>query len=225
MQPTDAHALLSEVRAEIGEVERAIREHRFLGALERGEVERGRLEALAGEQLTIISSDRRSFAHLASRFPEPPAGDFCRSMAEGEGIALERLWDLAAWLELGPDQLQAYEPRPQAQAYPAFVSWLALNGSRSDVALAFVANLEAWGANCARVGAALRERFDATDAAVAFFEFFAAPPPDLEERALTVVEQGLAAGESATRARRATRLLQAYELAFWDAIAEERRDG
>jgi len=118
------------------------------------------------------------------------------------------------------DELRAHEPHPGAQAYPAFVAWLALNGSRADVVLAFLANLAAWGENCGNVAAALREAYGAGDDAVAFFDFFASPAEDFEARALEVLDEGLAAGDSPVLARRATRLLQAYELSFWDTLAE-----
>ena len=107
-----------------------------------------------------------------------------------------------------------HEPLAGCQAYPAYVSWLALNGGRADVALAFLVNLEAWGEACRRMAAALRDRHD-----VSFFEFFAEPPAGFAERALAVAEQGLAAGEPEARARRAARLLQAYELLYWDTLA------
>ena len=105
-------------------------------------------------------------------------------------------------------------PRPQP------VAWLALNGSRADVALAFLANLAVWGENCAAVAAALRDAYGADDAAVAFFDFFANPPAHFEARALAVLSEGLVAGDSPKLARRASRLLQAYELSFWDALAQ-----
>ena len=200
-------------------MERAIRTHRFLDLLAAGTVPRERIGALAGEQRLIVSSDRRSFAWLAARFPEPPAGDFFLSMAEGEGEALRRLDGLAGFVGMDEAALAEYEPDPMAQSYPAFVAWLALNGSRSDVVLAFLANLAAWGENCGRVAEALRSSYNATDDAVAFFEFFASPPPDFEQRALGVLTSGLDEGDSPVRARRATRLLQAYELRFWDAMA------
>jgi hypothetical protein len=66
---------------------------------------------------------------------------------------------------------------------------------------------------------ALRERYELDDQAVAFFEFFAQPPADFEQRMLAVLDAGLRAGDSAPRALRAARLLQAYELLFWDAVA------
>jgi hypothetical protein len=83
-----------------------------------------------------------------------------------------------------------------------------------------LANLAAWGANCAHMARALRERYDLDDQAVAFFDFFAEPSADFEQRSLAVLNAGLRAGDSPSRALRAARLLQAYELLFWDAVAE-----
>jgi thiaminase len=218
--PSDPAAeLLGETKDQLADVEEAIRAHPFLDLLAAGEVPRERLQALAGEQRLIVSSDRRSFACLAARFPEPPAGDFFLSMAEGEGEALRRLATFAAFAGLDEARLAAHEPDPAAQSYPAFVAWLGLNGSRSDVVLAFLANLAAWGENCGRVAETLRSSYEASPDEVAFFEFFASPPPDFEQRALKVLAAGLDGGDSPTHARRATRLLQAYELRFWDAMA------
>jgi thiaminase len=216
---TTGQQVLDQVRADLTEVERSIREHPFLAALEAGRAPRTALEALAGEQDRIIASDRRSFAQLAARFPHDPPGAFFLSMAEGEGLALGLLQDFASALGVDQPWLAAYQPSPNCQAYPAYVAWLALNGSSTDVALAFLANLAAWGASCGRVADALRQHYGFDDAAVAFFTFFASPPPGFEQRALTVIDAGLAAGDDPADARRATRLLQAYELRFWDGIA------
>jgi hypothetical protein len=212
--------LVGDLQRELSEVEEQIRSHRFLAALDDGHVPRERLAALAGEQNAIISSDRRSFALLASRFPEPAAGDLFLSLAEGEGRALELLRAFASTVGADEKALRAHEPAPGAQAYPAFVAWLALNGSRSDVSLALLANLAARGANCGRVAEALRGRYRLDDEAVAFFTFFAEPPPDSQQRLLAVLDEGLGDGDSPVRARRAARLLQAYELLFWDTLAE-----
>ena len=176
--------------------------------------------ASCGEQYAIRSSDRRSFAALAARFPQPPPGDLFLALAAGEGQALGHLVEFAGALGLDEDALRAHEPDPRAQAYPAFVAWLALNGSPSDLALALVANLAAWGANCAHMAQALRDRYELDDQAVVFFDFFAQPPADFEQRTLAVLDAGLRAGDSPPRALRAARLLQAYELLFWDALAE-----
>jgi hypothetical protein len=73
-----ARGLLAELRAELAPVEQAIRRHRYLGA----DLPDGALRAFAGEQHTILGSDRRSFAYLAARFPEPPVGDFFLGLPE-----------------------------------------------------------------------------------------------------------------------------------------------
>jgi len=100
-------------------------------------------------------------------------------------MALGHLGGFARWLGLDPTRLGDREPSPGGQAYTAWVAWLALNGSAADVALAFLANLAAWGDNCARVSAALRQRYDAGAEATAFFDFVAAPAPGFQEGALT----------------------------------------
>lgn len=212
--------LFGGIRRELSEVEEPIRSHRFLVALDEGRVSRERLSAFAGEQYAVISSDRRSFAVLASRFPEPPAGDVFLSLAEGEGRALELLHVLAVAVGANEVAVHAHEPAPGAQAYPAFVAWLALNGSRSDVSLAFLANLAAWGESCGRMAETLRARYRVEEQAVEFLRFFAEPPPDSEQRLLAAIDIGLGEGDSPVRARRAARLLQAYELLFWDTLAE-----
>jgi hypothetical protein len=203
--------LLEELHRELAPAEQAIRIHRYLAAAPPDDS----LRALAGEQYTILHSDRRSFANLAARFPEPPAGDFFIGLAQGEGQALARLLALAASLGVDEGGLAHYEPLPGCQAYPAFVAWLALNGSRADVALALLANLAAWGENCRRLGGLLKGRCD-----ISFFEFFSEPAPGFEELALAVADLGLATGDSPGRAGRSARLLQAYELLFWDTLAD-----
>jgi thiaminase len=209
MPGMDAAELVAVVRAALAPVERRLVEHRYLAELEAGRVPLEALRAFAGEQRAIITSDRRSFEHLAQRFPQPPAGVFFREMAAGEVEALELLEPFAAAVGLAGD----YEPLAGCQAYPAYVAWLALNGSPADVALAFLVNLASWGRSCARMRDALRPRYG--DAPVAFFDFFAAPSAAFEEQALALITSGDPAS-----ARRASRLLQAYELLYWDTLAD-----
>jgi hypothetical protein len=205
----DAADLLARVRVELAPVERSLAEHPYLIAVESGRVPLESLRAFAGEQRTIIASDRKSVEHLAHRFPEPPASELFRDLVTGEAEALRLLERFAAAVGLGGE----YEPLAGCQAYSAYVAWLALNGSPADVALAFLANLEAWGRSCARMRDALRPAYG--DDAVAFFEFFAHVPEGFEERALAII----ASGEPSS-ARRAARLLQAYELLYWDTLAD-----
>jgi hypothetical protein len=213
-----ASDLLGRVREEISA--RPGR-NRFVDLLEAGGVPRERLTWLAGEQFRIIGSDRRSFALLAARFPDPPAGEMFLSLAQGELQALRLLADFAAALGWGERELRAYEPRPLAQAYPAFLAWSALFGTCSGVALAMLANLEEWGGYCGRVAEALVTRYDLAERAVGFFRFFAGPAPGFAAQAASVVAAGLAAGEDPREAVRAALALHAYEIAFWDALAAD----
>ncbi len=205
----DAAKLLALVRAELAPVELGLADHRYLFELEAGRVPLASLRTFAGEQRAIIASDRNSFEHLAHRFPEPPAGEFFREMAAAEAEALRLLERFAAAVGLRGE----YEPLAGCQAYSAYVAWLALNGSPADVVLAFLANLETWGRSCARMRDALHPAYG--DDAVAFFDFFAQTPQGFEERALALI----ATGEPSS-ARRAARLLQAYELLYWDTLAD-----
>jgi hypothetical protein len=122
--------LLDDVRADLTSVEDAIRSARFVDAVAAGTVREQGLRAMAGEQRRIIASDRRSFAQLAARFPSSPAHDWFLSMEQGESEALALLDGYAGWLAIDEDWFGSYEPKPRAQAYPAFVAWLALNGFR-----------------------------------------------------------------------------------------------
>lgn len=194
--------------------------NRFVDLLEAGGVPRERLTWLAGEQFRIVGSDQRSFAVLAARFPEPPAGEMFLSLAQGELQALGLLSGFAAALGWREQDLRAYEPRPLAQAYPAYLAWSALFGTCSGVALAMLANLEEWGGYCGRVAEALVTRYDLSEPAVGFFRFFAEPAPGFAEQAASVVAAGLSAGEDPQEAVRAALALHAYEIAFWDTLAD-----
>ena len=212
-----ASGLIGRVREELAA---RASQNRFVGLLEAGDVPRERLTWLAGEQFRILGSDQRSFALLAARFPEPPAGEMFLSLAQGERDALRLLSDFAAALGWSERDLRAYEPRPLAQAYPAYLAWSALFGTCSGVAVAMLANLEEWGGYCGRIAQALVARYDLTERAVGFFRFFAEPAPGFAEQATSVVAAGLAAGEDPQEAIRAALALHAYEIAFWDALAD-----
>jgi hypothetical protein len=84
----------------------------------------------------------------------------------------------------------------------------------------FLTNLAAWGETCVAVAATLRDAYRADENAAAFFDFFATPPEDFEAGAWAVLSEDPVAGDSPVTGRRASRLLQVYELAFWDALAE-----
>lgn len=213
-----AAALVAELRRELAALEAAIRAHPYLDALEAGRLPREELARFAGEQYHIIRSDLRSVALLAHRFGAEASGAFFRAVLGGEAAALEALRGFARALALDEVGLEAYEPAPGCQAYAAFMAWLALYESDAAVAAGFLVNFAAWGANCGRMSRALRARYGLSEAATAFFDLFASPPPDFEAQALAVIDDGLARGAEPRRIRRAARLLQGYEKLYWDTV-------
>ena len=62
------------------------------------------------------------------------------------------------------------------------------------------------------------EAFEADE--IAFFSFFAEPIPGFEDDAIEVIATGLHEGACPRDVRRSARLLQAYELDFWQAASE-----
>jgi hypothetical protein len=187
--------------------------NRFLDELEAGAVAPARLGMLAGELYHLVSSDLRSCELLASRFPSSP---LFAGMAEGEKEALGLLLDFAA--AVGAD-LDAYEPEPFAQAYPAFLAQTAAFGPRSALPLALLVNVEESGRYYARAADALVARYGLSEEAVAHFRFFAETPPEMLTAAAETVAYGLSEGDSPVVALRAARMVNAYEAAFWATMA------
>lgn len=195
--------------------------NRFLDLLEAGEVPQGHLRALAGELCRLVESDRRSFALLASRFPSAPAGDLFLTMAQGESEALRLLSDFASALGMSEADLAAYEPRPLAQAYPAYLTQSALYGTRSGIALALLANAAESAEQYTRVADALCKQYGLDEQAVGHFRFFADTPQELLDQAARTLRTGLAEGDDPVDAIRTARMVHAYELTFWRALAED----
>jgi hypothetical protein len=116
-------------------------------------------------------------------------------------------------------ELQAYEPQPLAQAYPAFLAQTAMFGPRSAIPLALLVNVEASGGYYTRVADALVAQYGLPEKAVAHFRFFADTPDELLVQAAAIVTHGLSIGDSQQEAIRAARMVSAYEATFWDTMA------
>ncbi|MER6155817.1 transcriptional regulator [Streptomyces sp. NPDC001868] len=182
----------------------------------------GTLGALAMEQQLVIAADLLSFRHLAERSAaeEPTSAPFFEMLAEGEAVAAGRLGAFAEACGVDEQRVAAYEPLPGCQAYPSYVARLALGASPADVVLALSANFASWGGYCATIAKALRDHYAFTDEACGFFDFFADPAPELEERARTAVQAGLDTGRIDEEAAHGHgRLLQSYESMFWTTLA------
>jgi hypothetical protein len=114
--------------------------------------------------------------------------------------------------------LEFFEPLPRAHAYCTFVAWLALYGSDAELAAALLVNFPTWGTCCGRMRKALHQKYDIALSALAFFDLFA-DMPSFETEVLSIVQNGLDRDIPERLIRRAARMLQGYELMFWDTMA------
>ena len=214
----DAKALVEKIEQDLRSVTQELLRHPYVQGLEEGKIGREKLRPFAGEQYYIIASDLKSAAHLVSRFGSAPSRDFFLGILQGERFAWDTLLTFAHALSLNETQLREYEPLPGAHAYTCYMAWLALYASDAEIAAAYLVNFPAWGQNCGRLSRILKERFGLGEKEVAFFDLFATPPATFEANALSVIQQGLDRGTEPHLIQRAARLLQAYELMYWDTL-------
>jgi pyrroloquinoline quinone (PQQ) biosynthesis protein C len=219
----DLQALLSDIRAVLEKVEGRIRRHPYILAIDEGKIEKARLQIFAGEQYHIISSDIRSVASLLSRWGHGTGLDFFWTLLQGEVQAYKALLGFASALGVSEEALRGYEPLAGSQAYKAYLAWLSICGSDAEVAAAFLVNLPAWGANCGRMSQALKTNYGFKREEVAFFDLFSTPIVDFEQKATIVIGEGLSRGVAPLAIKTAARLLQDYELLFWDTLWEASR--
>jgi pyrroloquinoline quinone (PQQ) biosynthesis protein C len=215
-----ARQLLDNARKAIAPTEERILSHPYFEALETRRIDKGKLALFAGQQCHIIESDLRSVALIISRAESQAARDFLGGMLQGERAAMEALSPFGQALGMSPAKMHAAEPIPGAFAYSAYVTWLATYGTAAEFVGAFLVNLETWGKNCGRISRALRATYGLSGEAVAFFDLFATTPPGFEEQGLAIVDEGLSQGADPVRIRRAARLLQGFELLYWDTMWE-----
>ena len=213
-----AAEVVESVRTQLAPVRDRVRGHPYVRAAEEKRLELAQLRPFVGEQFLILSSDLRSMALMVSRFGGDAYVDFFLDLLGGERAALQALPGLATALAMGTDDVLGYEPMPGAQAYSAYTAWLAAYASDAEVAAAFAVNFQGWGENCGRLGRALRLNYGLSSDQATFFDLFAEPREDFEDRALQVIEAGLERGVPERLVRRAPRMLQGYEAMFWDTL-------
>lgn len=214
----EAKELVTQVRVELAELAARINDHPWLRDLDAGALPAGALRAFAGEQLQVIPADLRSAEALAQRHAGQQAEAFLRGMAQTERAALPAIGTFATAVGLAGPLREDYEPIAACQVYPSYLARLSRDGSAAEVAGAFLVNLDAWGGACARMHAALRAHYGLSEADCAFFALFAGPADEFEQAGLEVIDTGLAHGVRPALVARAARLLQSYELQFWDGL-------
>ena len=215
----NAKELVEKIRMDLRPVDKKILGHPYIMALSEGKLPLDSLRIFAGQQYHIITSDLRSIAGLLSRHGQLPSRPWLLAVLQGEAAALDALFTLAKKLSMNESDLKTFEPISAAYAYCTYVAWLGIYGSDGELAGAFLVNFAAWGANCGKMSKALQDHYGLTKGEVAFFELFSQMPPS-EKQILEVIQGALDRGVEPAFIHRAARMLQAYELMFWDAMAE-----
>lgn len=226
------------------ETERVLLSHPYLKAAENGTLSISQRQAFAREQYFIQLSDAKSFATLAGHMdfspsaltgatvprpanPESSPVDLFQFLLGGEVFAAPLLLDYAKELGLVESSLRSrcsnYSTSAKAQAYPSYWARLALSGQRAAAAAACAVNFPAWGQMCQLLLQALsdgdcyKEYSSVDDAGLAFIKFFATPIEDLDQMAAAIIEEEQVSYEELIEP---VRLLQQYEIMFWDGIFE-----
>jgi thiaminase len=212
-----ARELLATARTALAPAER---DNRLVPLIKDGTAPRSVFATIAAEESRIVHSDWRSFLTIAARCPEQHSRELFADLAAGEALALTRLDALTQACGLDAAALRAYQPNAGCQAYPAYLAWLAMFGEPADVVVALIANFAAWDDYCATIATAMREHYGFDDEACGFFDFFATPVPEIEEQAVAALQAGIDAGRQTDEAFTYGRLFQAYELMFWNTIAD-----
>lgn len=167
------------------------------------------LRRFVANQLYIVPHDLKALSAAMAKAREPDEYRLVKMLIDGDWEALKALWELAAELgaEFTWDLLD-----PTAVAYTHFLSWLALNGTMGDLAVAAAVNLPVWGQNCAAFAAWARQNGVRN---TRFMDLFAGPYTELEELAEGVAQRHL----NWPRYRFVAKAIQKYELDFWRAIS------
>jgi TENA/THI-4/PQQC family protein len=215
-----ARRLVDQIRVDLTGVENQIRGVKFVSDVEAGRASVEQIAAVVAEEYSIIHSDLNSFTQMAARWDTPQGSHFFGDLAFGEALAMPLVLDFASNVGLSEDDLIAYEPRPKGQTYASRVAWIASNADRASAAASFLVNFDVFGENMARVRDALINVYGFAPAQIEFFTFFAEPIPGFEDDAIDVIAAGLQEGACPRDVRRSARLLQAYELDFWQVASE-----
>src|SRR5262249_15201646 len=215
-----ARALFDQIRRDLEPIDDRLLQHPYLQSLETGQIGREKLRLFAGEQYAIIASDLRSRALWGNRFGPSASRDFFLGILQGEKAAWDALLAFGSGLGLTEADLNAHEPLAGAHAYTCYMAWLALYASDAEVAAAYLVNFSASGQNCGRLRHILSERFGLAEKERVFSDLSAARTSVCERHPLTIMQQGLDRRTDPRLMGRAARLLQAYELMYWDTLYE-----
>jgi thiaminase len=216
---TTGHALLEQIRLEVEPLTRKITAHPYLEALEQHRVPEDALRPLATQQYLIVTNGIRNMALTVSRFGHLPSRKVLNDFLQAEFAVHAAVQQFDQAIGLGDQDLQQARPLPGALMFSYYETFVCLYASDADLITAFFFDAQVWIRNARRVSQALQTRYHLSPEAVTFFEMYANYQAS-EETVVPCLDAALERGVPADQIRESTRLLLAYELSFWDAMAE-----
>ena len=207
------NSILDEIRSWLAPLNKRILNHPYISEAEKGDLPLGKVEAFVANQYYIIDHDARSLALMASRSKSVDEFEFFNTILNGDAEALPLLIKMSTALGWGLRDLDDYTPIPEAVVYSHYLTSLAHFASPGEQAMALIVNLPVWGSNCKRLSRALKDNYGMEE--TSFLDIFARPMAESEEAALSVINRYL---NEKKCMRKAARLVQAYELMFWNGI-------
>jgi thiaminase len=210
----NARALLAEVRKELEPLNSSVLNCRFLLRAERGELTFEDLRSFVENQIYIVSHDAKSIALMAARATHAEESAYFADLARADLEALRALEELADELGAGRGPVHSLNIIPHVVDYTHFPAFLAAHRNPGEQAFALIVNLHVWSAACARLLKAVSERYGLRR--TRFLELFSSVPGWVEERGLQVCERYFA--EHAESMKLFARLIQSYELSFWEGL-------
>ena len=212
----EAMSLLKEVRDSLAPLNEKILGHPYIAEAEKGVLHLDKVKAFVTNQYYIVSHDIKSLALMLSRSMVRRDADFFKNILNGDMEGLRLLVKLAESLGLSMQELEDYSAIPEAAAYAHYLAALACFALPGEQTMALIVNLPVWGLNCGKFSKALKERYGIDE--TGFLDIFTSPMEETEKEALQVMEEYLPARRE--HMKRVAKLIQAYELMFWNSIYE-----
>jgi len=203
--------LLNQIRGSLEEENKKILNHKYIKDAEEGKLNLDKIKAFVINQNYIVQYDKRSLALMLSKSKNEDEFKFFNTILEGDKRAYEELMKLKE--ELNIKDLNRVNPK--ALSYTHFLSFIANYKSPGVQSICLIVNLPVWSENCKRLLEAFKRKYNLKN--LGFFEIFSKSFKDLEILALNIAEKYLEDKEDMLLC---SKLIQAYELLFWDSIYE-----
>lgn len=216
---------LFELRQKLSEQSKAVLNHVFFKDAEEGKLPVEKIRTWCIQQYYVLNYDTRSIGAVMSRSSHVDEKDFFTMLLDGVKGAEVKMESFARQLDLTREKLVSAKILPGAAAYTHYLAWLGHYATPGEMSAALLINLPVYARVIARFEKALRSRYEIMN--TDYFRLWTLgldynsdplqPAPDaIEEPGNRVIQRYIE--EYGSRMETAARLLQDYELLFWNTV-------